>query len=170
MKLRSVVPGLPKTWRTPRARSISNIATLASMPLSPLQVDRFEAFPGEVGPAAVRQDLLLRPVHPLDGVVEPPGDLVGNRHDAVLIRVQQIAGPHRQAVDLDRIADADQVHVGAGDHDASGEKVKAERAHLVEIADAAVRDRTHTTQRMMDRTLHLAPKRADTRRIIQVLD
>src|SRR5579864_4030309 len=102
MKLSSVVPGFPKTWRTPRPRSISNIATLASMPLSPLEVDRFETFAGEVEPAAVRQNLLFRPVHPLDGVVEPAGDLVGNRQDPVLIPVQQVTGAHRQAVDLDR--------------------------------------------------------------------
>ena len=104
------------------------------------------------------------------GLGDGAGCLDGNIGDAVLVAVEEVAGPHHETADLDGLADVDQVVVGVGDEDAGGKGVEGHGLHLGEVADAAVGDGADAAERLEDVAVDLAPEGADGLGVVHVLD
>src|SRR5579885_2769334 len=176
MKFSSVVPGLPKTYRTPRWRSISNSALLACMaassPWLPAEpaVQGLEPLARELRALAVGDDLALLALHLRDALLQPVRDLQGEGEDAVLVSVEQVPRADGEPAHLHRTPEVHEVDVGVGNRDASGEEVEAKGPDLVQVADAAVGHRPDAAQGAVDVALDLPPVRPDPRRGVEVLE
>src|SRR5579875_461442 len=120
MKFSSVVPGLPKTYRTPRWRSISNSALLACMaassPWLPAEpaVQGLEPLARELRALAVGDDLALLALHLRDALLQPVRDLQGDGEDAVLVSVEQVPRADGEPAHLHRTPEVHEVDVGVG--------------------------------------------------------
>src|SRR5262245_29169997 len=102
-----------------------------------LLVELLELVRGEAGRLARGDDLPLVGFHFGDGVGNAASDVVRDRHHAVLVEVDEIAGLDPHAADLHGNAEVDHVDVGVRHRDVRGRELELERPDLVEVAHGA---------------------------------
>src|SRR5439155_1132498 len=96
-------------------------------------------------------------------------DLAWDQQHAVLVGVNEVGGADPQPADRDRLAGGLHAHVSMRNPWSAGEEVKAHLARLFQVADAAVGHATSAPQGSEDGGVHLAPKRTEPWRLLQVL-
>ena len=84
------------------------------------------------------------------------GDFVGDQADAVLVRVDQVAGLDFDARDHHGRAEIDQSHVGMADARVQAEELEAEGLDFVQVAWAAAGDVSDAAELLVDRRGDLA--------------
>src|SRR3981081_3373741 len=98
------------------------------------------------------------------------GDVERNHHGAVTIGVNEITGAHRHSGHAHFAAKTIGVDVGMRWSDRACKGLKARRP-LRDVADRSVGDDTETAQRLVHRTLNLAPERAKSHiRAVDILN
>ena len=88
--------------------------------------------------------------------------------DAMLVAHNDVPHLDIKPAHIDGNAHIYQMHIGVGHQHIGCEGVKAEFAHLVQVAHAAVGDGSHAAERLVDVRLHFAPERADDIGIVNV--
>src|SRR5204863_6572020 len=134
-----------------------------------LLVEVLQPLGGEPRRLAVRDDLPLVRLDLGDRFGEAVGDLGRERERAMVVGVDQVARLDPETADLDGQAEVVHVHVGVRHRDVGGGELEAERAHLVEIPDRAVREDAGTAERLVDVRLDLAPLGALAARLVEVV-
>src|SRR5919204_630003 len=85
-----------------------------------LLIEVFQLLRGEVARLTDADDLALVGLDLRDRLRDLAGDLLGNRHDTVLIGVDQLAGLHPEAAELHRQPEVEHVDVRVRDRDMRG--------------------------------------------------